>query len=183
MLKAREGLHKKGFISFTTGTSKGNYAQYSIIDCTTQFTVQTTDELTDKVTDAITSELTEPLPGRLPPHNIKDKEIYKSHNISMEKLESMLLEESEWHSSILSRLSTAITSDKLTDYLKIFFAYQKKKGVKSRAVEDVKFHFQNWLSKKLENNNGYGNNEQKESDPRRGTEIQAASAEDYKHTV
>ena len=46
VLKAREGLHKKGFISFTTGTSKGNYAQYSIIDCTTQFTVQTTDELT-----------------------------------------------------------------------------------------------------------------------------------------
>ena len=33
VLKAREGLHKKGFISFTTGTSKGNYAQYSIIDC------------------------------------------------------------------------------------------------------------------------------------------------------
>ena len=183
VLKAREGLHKKGFISFTTGTSKGNYAQYSIIDCTTQFTVQTTDELTDKVTDAITGELTEPLPGRLPPHNIKDKEIYKSHNISMEKLESMLLEESEWHSSILSRLSTAITSDKLTDYLKIFFAYQKKKGVKSRAVEDVKIHFQNWLSKKLENDKGYGNNEQKESDPRRGTEIQAASAEDYKHTI
>ena len=183
VLKAREGLHKKGFISFTTGTSKGNYAQYSIIDCTTQFTVQTTDELTEKVTDAITDKLTEPLPGRLPPHNIKDKEIYKSHNISMEKLESMLLEEREWHSSILTRLSTAITSDKLTDYLKIFFAYQKKKGVKSRAIEDVKIHFQNWLSKKLENDKGYGNNEQKESDPRRGTEIQAASAEDYKHTI
>ena len=171
VLKAREGLHKKGFISFTTGTSKGNYAQYSIIDCTTQFTFQTT------------YELTEPLPGRLPPHNIKDKEIYKSHNISMEKLESMLLEDSEWHSSILARLSTAITSDKLTNYLKIFFAYQKKKGVKSRAVEDVKIHFQNWLSKKIENNKGYGNNEQKESDPRRGTEIQATSAEEYKHTV
>lgn len=59
----------------------------------------------------------------------------------------------------------------------------KKKGVKSRAVEDVKIHFQNWLSKKLENDKVYGNNEQKESDPRRGTEIQAASAEDYKHTV
>ena len=66
VLKAREGLHKKGFISFTTGTSKGNYAQYSIIDCTTQFTVQTTDELTDKITDAITDKLTESLPGRLP---------------------------------------------------------------------------------------------------------------------
>ena len=183
VLKAREGLHKKGFISFTTGTSKGNYAQYSIIDCTTQFTVQTTDELTDKVTDSITGELTEPLPGRLPPHNIKYKEIYKSHNISMEKLESMLLEDGEWHSLILTRMSTTITSDRLTDYLKIFFAYQKKKGVKSRAVEDVKIHFQNWLSKKLENDKGYGNNEQKESDPRRGTEIQAASAEDYKHTI
>ena len=139
--------------------------------------------MTDKVTDAITGELTEPLPGRLPPHNIKDKEIYKSHNISMEKLESMLLEEREWHSLILARMSTAITSDKLTDYLKIFFAYQKKKGVKSRAIEDVKIHFQNWLSKKLENDKGYGNNEQKQTDPRRGTEIQAASAEDYKHTV
>ena len=183
VLKAREGLHKKGFISFTTGTSKGNYAQYSIIDCTTQFTVQAIDELTDKITDAITGELTEPLPGRLPPHNIKDKEIYKSHNISMEKLESMLLEDGEWHSSILARLSTAITSDKLTDYLKIFFAYQKKKGVKSRTIEDVKIHFQNWLSKKLENDKGYGNNEQKQTDPRRGTEIQAASAEDYKHTI
>ena len=183
VLKAREGLHKKGVISFTTGPSKGNYAQYSIIDCTTQFTVQTTDELTNKITDAITGELTESLPGRLPPQNINDKELYKSHNISMERLESMLLEDDEWHSSILTRMSTAITSDKLIDYLKIFFAYQKKKGVKSRAVEDVKIHFQNWLSKKLENNNGYGNNEQKESDPRRGTEIQAASAEDYKHTI
>ena len=137
VLKAREGLHKKVFISFTTGTSKGNYAQYSIIDCTTQFTVQATDELTDKVTDAITGELTEPLSGRLPPHNIKDKERYKSHNISMEKLESMLLEEREWHSSILTRLSTAITPDKLTDYLKLFFPYQTKKGVKSRVIEDV----------------------------------------------
>ena len=101
----------------------------------------------------------------------------------MEKLESMLWEDGEWHSSILTRLSTAITSDKLTDYLKIFFAYQKKKGVKSRAIEDVKFHFQNWLSKKLENDKGYGNNEQKQTDPRRGTEIQAASAENYKHTI
>ena len=100
-----------------------------------------TGELTDKVTDAITGELTEPLPGRLPPHNIKDNEIYKSHNISMEKLESMLLEDGEWHTSILARLSTAITSDKLTNYLKIFFAYQKKKDVKSRAIEDVKIHF------------------------------------------
>ena len=101
----------------------------------------------------------------------------------MERLESTLLEEREWHSSVLARLSTAITSDKLTDYLKIFFAYQKKKGVKSRAVEDVKIHFQNWLSKKLENDKGYGNNEQKQTDSRRGTEIQAASAEDYKHTI
>ena len=183
VLKAREGLHKKGFISFTTGTSKGNYAQYSIIDCTTQFTVQITDELTDKATDETTGELTNPLSGQLPPHNIKDKEIYKSHYISIEKLESMLFEDCEWQSSILTRLSRAITSDELTDYLKTFFAYQKKKGVKSRAVEDVKIHFQNWLSKKLENNKGYGNNEQKESDPRRGTEIQATSAEDYKHTV
>ena len=183
VLKAREGLHKRGFISFTTGTSKGNYAQYSIIDCTTQFTVQTTDDLTDKVTDTITGELTEPLPGLLPPHNIKNKDIYKSRNISMEKLESMLLEEREWHSSILSRLSTATEPDKLTDYLKIFFAYQKKKGMKSRVVEDVKIHFQNWLSRKLENDKGYGNNEQKLIDPRRGTEIQAASAEDYKHTI
>ena len=89
----------------------------------------------------------------------------------MEKLESMLLEDGEWHSSILTRLSTAIISYKLTDYLKTFFAYQKKKGVKSRAIEDVKIHFQNWLSKKIENNNGYGNNEQKQTDPRRGTEI------------
>ena len=183
VLNAREGLHRKGFISFTTGTSKGNYAQYSIIDCTTQFTVQTTNELTDKVIDAITDKLTEPLLGRLPPHNIKDKERYKSHNISMEKLEPMLLEDGEWHSSIMTRLSASITSDKLTDYLKIFFAYQKKKGVKSRTIEDVKIHFQNWLSKKLKNDKGYGNNEQKESDPRRGTEIQAASAEDYKHTI
>ena len=183
VLKAREGLHKKGFISFTTGTSKGNYAQYSITDCTTQFTVLTTDELTDKATDGTTAELTNPLSGQLPPHNIKDKEIYKSHYISIEKLESMLFEDCEWQSSILARLSMAITSDELTYYLKTFFAYQKKKGVKSRAVEDVKIHFQNWLSKKLENNKGYGNNEQKESDPRRGTEIQATSAEDYKHTV
>ena len=183
VLKAREGLLKKGFISFTTGTSKGNYAQYSIIDCTTQFTVQTTDELTDKATDETTGELTNPLSGQLPPHNIKDKEIYKSHYISIEKLGSMLFEDCEWPSSILTRLSRAITSDELTDYLKTFFAYQKKKGVKSRVVEDVKIHFQNWLSKKLENNKGYGNNEQKESDPRRGTEIQATSAEDYKHTV
>ena len=101
----------------------------------------------------------------------------------MEKLESMLLEDGEWHSLILARPSTVTTVDKLTDYLKTFFAYQKKKGVKSRAVEDVKIHFQNWLSKKLENDKGYGNNEQKQTDPRRGTEIQAASAEDYKHTI
>ena len=55
--------------------------------------------------------------------------------------------------------------------------------MKSRTIEDVKIHFQNWLSKKLENDKGYGNNEQKQTDPRRGTEIQAASAEDYKHTI
>ncbi len=40
----------------------------------------------------------------------------------MDKLESMLLEDGEWHTSIVTRLSTAITSDKLIDYLKIFFA-------------------------------------------------------------
>ena len=43
VLKAREGLHKKGFISFTTGTSKGNYAQYSIISNRLHYSVYGSD--------------------------------------------------------------------------------------------------------------------------------------------
>ena len=103
--------------------------------------------------------------------------------MSLEKLESSLLSDREWQSQIQTHISQPVTQAELMDYLNTFFAFQKRKGIRARAIEEVRNHFQNWLNQKLKSKNEYGNNKSEECDPRRGTEIKATSPEDYKRTV
>ena len=181
IIRARDGLSKRGLITYQGGTGNNTPASYCIIDRISNATVDATHNDTVNGSVSVTDNGTH--------YNIKDKDvdkdnsIYKEGYMSLEKLESSLLSDREWQSQIQARISQPVTQAELMDYLNTFFAFQKKKGIKARAIEEVKTHFQNWLNQKLKTKNEYGNNRSEECDPRRGTEIKATSPEDYKRTV
>lgn len=174
VVKAREELQKRGFISFGPGTDKKNPPSYTITDCTSQLSVGLSDELSVG------------LSHQLSPYNIKDKDIEKDQYynkeeeglMDMESIETALRSDSEWQKTIMSRLQ--VNASSIYEYLNTFFVYQKKKGIRRRNMEEVKNHFYNWTRKQI-NNNQYGNTESKKL--RRGTEVPDASAEDYEWPI
>ena len=181
ILKARDRLSERGLITYQKGTGNNIPASYCIIDRISNATVDVTHNDTVNGAETVTDNVTH--------YNIKDKDVdkdnsfYKEGYMSLEKLESSLLSDREWQSQIQARISQPVTQAELMDYLNTFFAFQNKKGIRARAIEEVKNHFQNWLNQKLKTKNENGNNRPEECDPRRGTEIKATSPEDYKRTV
>ena len=190
VVKAREELQKRGFISFGPGTDKKNPPSYTITDCTSQLSVGLSDELSvqlsHQMSGQLSDELSVGLSHQLSPYNIKDKDIEKDqyHNkeeeglMDMESIETVLRSDSEWQKTIMSRLQ--VNASNIYEYLNTFFVYQKKKGIRRRDMEEVKNHFYNWTRKQI-NNNQYGNTESKKL--RRGTEVPDASAEDYEWPI
>ncbi len=181
IIRARDRLSNRGLITYQGGTGKNTLASDRISNATVEVTHNGTINRSESVTDNVT---------QFGPHyNIKDKDvdkdnsIYKEGYMSLEKLESSLLSDREWQSKLQTHISQPVTQAELMDYLNTFFAFQKKKGIRARAIEEVRNHFQNWLNQKLKTKNEYGNNKPEECDPRRGTEIKATSPEDYKRTV
>ena len=180
VVKARDELQKRGFISFEPGTDKKNPPSYIITGCTSQLSVGMSDELSNQLSQPLSDEVSVELPHQLSPYNIKDKEKDLSHKnkesmMDIECIESTLTSDSEWQEKMMSRLD--MDSKDIYGYLNNFFIYQKKKGIRRRDIEEVKIHFFNWTRKQIENKNQNGNTESQKL--RRGTEVQATSPEDY----
>lgn len=153
VIRAREGLCKRGMISFVRGKGNNSPTLYSITYRIPNGTQDVTHDGTVCGTDSGSPYGSQ--------YNMKEKDtdisIYKERALSLDKLEEVLSQDHLWLSSLQSGLSSPIVKTELMEYLKDFFAYQNKKGYKARETNDVKKHFQKWLNQKLKNKKEYGN--------------------------
>lgn len=153
VMKAREGLKRRGIISFIPGTGTKNYALYTL------------KEPSDKLYGQLSEELSPRLSGQLSLYNIeKDKEYLNNkarekNNSSLEELENIFLDDQEWQHSVLSLLLsknvTSVTIENLKIYISQFFQYLKASGYSERETNDCKNHFVNWLIKQPINRKNY----------------------------
>ena len=164
ILRAREGLRRRGMISFVSGKGHNTPVLYSIIYRIPNGTQEVAQNDTVCVTENGALSVTQ--------YNIKEKDSDKDNSIenkgilmSLEKLESILSGDSLWHTQLLSGLSVEISQSELRELLKTFFVYQKKKWHKEREIDKVKKHFQNWLNQKLNSRKEYGTYKPEQNDP------------------
>ena len=178
IVKARESLHQRGFITFTPGKGKDTPSLYTIVE---NPDISAADELSGQLSDKMTDELTHGLSDKTTVY--KDKEIDKNiHNnkadekIRLDELERRFMIDTDWQQSLLSLLSDK-NRPKIGQYIREFFQSLKARGFEKREERDCRNHFYNWLKKQKTNSNGV--DKQPYNDRRRGVEVPTASSEDY----
>ena len=191
IVKAREALRRRGFLSFTPGKGKDAPSLYTIVGNPDPLSAPLSDELSgqlsDKITDESTGELTHALSDKTTVYNNKDKDIDIHNNnnkagdkinekIGLGELEQRFISDTDWQQSLLPLLSDNYQS-KIEHYIHEFFQSLKMRGFENREEKDCRNHFYNWLKKQKTNSNG--TDKQSNKDRRRGTGVPAASPEDY----
>lgn len=193
IVKARESLRRRGFLSFTPGKGKDAPSLYTIVGNPDPLSAPLSDELSGPLSDKMTNELTGELPHELSDkttvYNNKDREIDKdTHNnnnkagdkinekIGLDELEWRFMGDTDWQQFLLPLLSEGDQS-KIEHYIHEFFQILKARGFDKREERDCKNHFYNWLRKQKTNNNGA--DKQSNKDRRRGTGVPAVAPEEY----
>ena len=193
IIKAREALRRRGFLSFTPGKGKDAPSLYTIVGIPDPLSAPLSDELSgqlsDKITDESTGELTHALSDKTTVYNNKDKEIDKdicnnnnkagdkiNEKVGLGELEQRFISDTDWQQSLLPLLSDKDQS-KIEHYIHEFFQSLKMRGFENREEKDCRNHFYNWLKKQKTNSNG--TDKQSNKDRRRGAGVPAASPEDY----
>lgn len=193
IIKAREALRRRGFLSFTPGKGKDAPSLYTIVGNPDPLSAPLSDKLSGQLSDKMTNELTGELPHELSDkvtvYNNKDKEIDKDiHNnnnkagdkinekVGLGELEQRFISDTDWQQSLLPLLSDK-ERPKIEYYIHEFFQSLKMRGFENREEKDCRNHFYNWLKKQKTNSNG--TDKQSNKDRRRGTGVPAASPEDY----
>ena len=194
IVKAREALRRRGFLSFTPSKGKDAPSLYTIVmnpdtvlsaPLTDELSVELSGQLSDKITDESTGELTHALSDKTTVYNNKDKDIHNNNNkagdkinekIGLGELEQRFISDTDWQQSLLPLLSDNDQS-KIEHYIHEFFQSLKMRGFENREEKDCRNHFYNWLRKQKTNSNG--TDKQLYNDRRRGIGVPAASPEDY----
>ena len=183
IVKARESLRQRGFITFTPGKGKDVPTLYTIIENpdTSSASDELSGQLSDKMTDELTGELIHGLSDKMTVY--KDKEIDKNihsnkvdEKIGLDELERRFMSDTDWQQSLLPLLSDK-DRPKIVQYIREFFQILKARGFEKREERDCRNHFYNWLRKQKTNSNGV--DKQPYNDRRRGAEVPVASPEDY----
>ena len=170
LVRAREGLRRRGLILFEEGVQNSRAPTYTILD-TGRDTVSATASATADDTACATSYTTQ-----------KSNTNISSNTdmpIPIDELERRLLADHEWHEQIVRQLAAngkSADADMLTDWLRQFFNYLRICKYEKREEKECRSHFYNKLLKEYSK---YGTDKQKQYDRRRGAEVPTASPEDY----
>lgn len=172
LIRARNGLKKKGLIGFTEGVQHSRAPTYHIRTFETDG--ETADSTAHK-TDAETTHAT----------IIKDKNINKetsNHHtrMSIDDLEKILVKDVEWQKNIICQLNDHRISESvyLIPYIHMFFAYLRICKVTEKEESDCRSHFFNKMKKEyLKTNNNNFNKQNYES--KRSIEVTATSPQAY----
>lgn len=172
LIRARNGLKKKGLICFTEGVQHSRAPTYHIR------TFETDDVSADRTahnTDGETSHAT-----IIKDNNI-NKEISNHHaRMSIDDLERMLVEDVEWQKGIICQLNDKRISEPicLIPYIRKFFAYLRICKVTEKEESDCRSHFFNKMKKEyLKTSNNNFNKQNYES--KRSIKVTATSPQAY----
>ena len=172
LIRARNGLKKKGLIGFTEGVQHSRAPTYHIRTFETDG--ETADSTAHK-TDAETTHAT-----IIKDNNI-NKEISNHHaRMSIDDLERILVEDVEWQKNIVCQLSDLRISEPthLIPYIHKFFAYLRICKVTEKEESDCRSHFFNKMKKEyLKTNNNNFNKQNYES--KRSIEVTVTSPQAY----
>lgn len=186
LVKARECLKQRGFISFVPGKGKEVAPTYTIMEHISPLSV----EMSVKMSEQLSVELSE----QLSPYNIKDKDNNKDNSInnarenesSLDELELRLSNDTSWQESIISLLSSSqqikLSHIEIENYINQFFQYLKISGIERRDEKEVRTYFFNWLKKTILNNKKNVHKQQETTIQRRSTDVPVASPTDYQGT-
>ncbi len=161
VMKARDGLRRKGLITFQPGKCKGSYPQYYLLP---------------NGEEIAPSELSGELSGELSLYKTKDKDEISNNNarkgeFCLEELERRLAADESWQQNVISLISDKTSSVPIAEVkskLSQFFLYLKTSGLEKREETDCRRHFINWLKKNL-NTDKKKNNNEKSSKNQSGT--------------
>ena len=192
VMKAREGLRKRGLIGFSKGEGKGKPALYTLSFDNLDEGVLTpplSPTLTEVLTDSLTPELSQPLPhSNIKEENIKEegKEEKQSPSsnskivLTLSELREKLLNDSPWQqelSSLLAKNRINLNEEALRKELSDFFDMLEQKGCKGKEEADCRQYAFNWINYNHRNKN-YGK-DSKCNGKIGSAEISANRPEDY----
>lgn len=157
VMKAREGLKKRGLIDLSKGEGKGKPALYTLLLLEAQ--LQT---LSPTTTGTLSQTLTSKLSQSLPHSNIKEdnnkkgvreEKISPSPNsiivLSIPELKEKLLNDSSWHRDLASQLAKngiSLNEEALRKELSGFFGMLAQKGCKGKEEADCRQYAFNWIN-------------------------------------
>ncbi len=147
IVKARDGLKRRGLIDFLPGKGKGAYPVYVL-----------KPPESNPLYSEMPKEMSIPLSVGLSPYKKEDKDkdsitINASESsLNLEHMENQLLTEKQWQENLISLISgtgetTHIDNAELTNQIRKFFLYLKTSGIEKRDERECRQHFVNWLSK------------------------------------
>lgn len=177
--KARASLHERGIIDFRPGVNRETPTTYTILGVA-DFPLE--ERL------ALSQEL--PLEFRLEERHYNNKDRIKDNdNFSLPKsgkteidiLKDLFVGDTEWLSNIVWALGSPKirTPADIRPFLDKFFSEQVAKGIKEREESDCRSHFFNWLKLVINQNQKNNDNNKRNADRHRGTEVSHGSAADF----
>jgi len=193
VLNSRNVLYTRGIITYTKGLGNKVAPNYSIVTDPKNWAVRLEDCLGNDLEDCLADNLGDDLTGSLNIYKSKDKKfknqispIYKAEEekfFSLDELEKLFMSDTAWQADLISLLSsdTQMSIENLKQQISYFFHQQKCFGIDRREEKECRTHFVNWIKKQTNQiNNHYGiNQQQREPDKRRGSDVSASSPRDY----
>ena len=187
VMKARDGLRKRGLIDFSKGEGKGKPALYTL-----RLSEEQSQSLPQLMTQQLTESLASELPQSLPHSNIKEENTTKevgeekqspSSNskvvLTLSELMEKLLNDNSWLLGLSERLAKnkiILNGEELKDKVREFFSEQEHKGCKGKEEADCREYVFNWIKYKYKN---YYGNESKCNGQISTIKIEANRPEDY----
>ena len=163
IMKAREGLKRRGLIDLSKGEGKGKPALYSLLLSEAQL-----QPLSPTMTQQLPETLTSKLSQSLPHSNIKEEnnkeEVKEDHSpspnsnivLTLSELRPKLLNDSSWHqvlSSQLAKNGIILNAEALSQELTDFFDMLEQKGCKGKEEADCRQYAFNWINYNHKNKN------------------------------
>ena len=163
VMKAREGLRKRGLIGLSKGEGKGKPALYTLLLLETQ-SQSLSPTMTQMLPETLTSKLSQPLPLS----NIKEennKEEVKEDNspspnsnivLTLSELKGKLMDDCSWQQDLSLQLvknGINLNAEALSKELSDFFDMLEDKGCKGKEDADCRQYAFNWINYNHKNKN------------------------------
>lgn len=163
VMKAREGLRKRGLIGLSKGEGKGKPALYTLLLLETQ-SQSLSPTMTQMLPETLTSKLSQPLPLS----NIKEennKEEVKEDNspspnsnivLTLSELKGKLMDDCSWQQDLslqLAKNGINLNAEALSKELSDFFDMLEHKCCKGKEEADCRQYAFNWINYNHKNKN------------------------------